>query len=219
MPIGSWPMMSPGLMNGPSTSYRCRSEPQIAVEVTRMRASVGCWIVGSGTVSTLTCSVPCQVTALMVPPPGGELWVTVHAMGAARSCPQSRPKGLGARQLGDGGHDHVVDLPVQRLDRLAQLGDLVDRGLGAGPRDGEHLDLEDMPLVADPRGGLAHPWCLLDPQLDLAGQRMRRGVVVGARLGVGEPSDRAAEVLHPVAEDRDGDEQRGRRIGPPQPEP
>ena len=67
MPIGSWPMMSPAVMNGPSTSYRWRSEPQIAVEVTRMIASVGCWRIGSGTVSTLTRSVPCQVTALMIP--------------------------------------------------------------------------------------------------------------------------------------------------------
>ena len=30
MPIGSWPRMSPGVRYGPSTSYRCRSEPQIA---------------------------------------------------------------------------------------------------------------------------------------------------------------------------------------------
>jgi hypothetical protein len=37
----------------------------MAVEVTRMTASVGSWIVGSGTVSTDTLDVPCQVKALM----------------------------------------------------------------------------------------------------------------------------------------------------------
>ena len=42
IPIGSWPR----------TSYRCRSEPQIPVEVMRTTASVGSWMTGSGTVST-----------------------------------------------------------------------------------------------------------------------------------------------------------------------
>ena len=41
MPIGSWPRMSPGVMKGPSTSYRWRSEPQMPVEVIRTIASVG----------------------------------------------------------------------------------------------------------------------------------------------------------------------------------
>ncbi len=63
MPIGSWPRTSPLSMYGPSTRYRCRSEPQIAVEVIRTIASVGSWMVGSGTVSTDTFSVPCQVSA------------------------------------------------------------------------------------------------------------------------------------------------------------
>jgi hypothetical protein len=39
---------------GPSTSYRCRSEPQIPVEVISTITSVASWIVGSGTVSTRT---------------------------------------------------------------------------------------------------------------------------------------------------------------------
>ena len=33
IPIGSCPRMSPGARNGPRTSYRCRSEPQMAVDV------------------------------------------------------------------------------------------------------------------------------------------------------------------------------------------
>ncbi len=66
MPIGSWPRMSPAVMYGPSTSYRCRSEPQIAVEVILTMASVGSWMVGSGTSSTRTSRLPCQVTAFMV---------------------------------------------------------------------------------------------------------------------------------------------------------
>jgi hypothetical protein len=65
IPIGSWPMMSPGVMYMPSTSYRCRSEPQMAVDVIRTIASVDSSIRGSGTVSTETLPVPCQVTALI----------------------------------------------------------------------------------------------------------------------------------------------------------
>ena len=54
-----------GCMYGASTSYRCRSEPQIAVEVTRMTTSVGSSIFGSGISLTCTSRLPCQVTALM----------------------------------------------------------------------------------------------------------------------------------------------------------
>src|SRR4051812_8707145 len=64
-PMASWPRMSPGLMNAPSTSYRCRSDPQMLVLVTLMIASVGSLITGSGTVSTDTCRRPCHVTALI----------------------------------------------------------------------------------------------------------------------------------------------------------
>ena len=53
------------VMNGPSTSYRCRSEPHSPVDVTRMIASVGSSIVGSGTVSTRTSRLPCQVSAFI----------------------------------------------------------------------------------------------------------------------------------------------------------
>jgi hypothetical protein len=68
MPIGSWPRMSPSPMKGPSTSYRWRSEPQMPLEVTRMTASVGSSIRGSGTVSTRTSRLPCQATAFMLVP-------------------------------------------------------------------------------------------------------------------------------------------------------
>ena len=65
MPIGSCPRTSPGFRYGPSTSYRCRSEPQMAVEVIRTIASVGSSIRGSGTSSTRTSRLPCQVSAFM----------------------------------------------------------------------------------------------------------------------------------------------------------
>jgi hypothetical protein len=65
MPIGSCPRMSPGSMYIPRTSYRCRSDPQMAVEVIRTIASVGSWMTGSGTVSTDTLPVPCHVSARM----------------------------------------------------------------------------------------------------------------------------------------------------------
>src|SRR2546430_14524911 len=83
MPIGSWPRMSPSVMKGPSTSYRCRSEPQMPLDVTRMTMSSGSWMAGSGTFSTRTSRRPCQVTAFIVAPsyrrrdgPGGSAPVT-----------------------------------------------------------------------------------------------------------------------------------------------
>ncbi|MEY9484877.1 hypothetical protein RKD26_000671 [Streptomyces calvus] len=65
IPIGSCPRMSPGVMNGVRTSYRCRSDPHSPVEVMRMIASVGSSIRGSGTFSTRTFRFPCQVSALI----------------------------------------------------------------------------------------------------------------------------------------------------------
>src|SRR3989440_4347544 len=83
MPIGSWPRMSPSVMKGPSTSYRCRSDPQMPLDVTRMTMSSGSWMAGSGTCSPRTSRRPCQVTAFIVAPsyrrrdgPGGSAPVT-----------------------------------------------------------------------------------------------------------------------------------------------
>jgi hypothetical protein len=48
------------------SSYRCRSEPQMPDEVTRMTTSVGSSMRGSGTVSMRTSRLPCQVSAFNV---------------------------------------------------------------------------------------------------------------------------------------------------------
>ena len=60
--------MSPASRNGPNSSYRCRSEPQIAVDVIFTIASVGCSMIGSGTSSTVTFRLPCQVSAFIATP-------------------------------------------------------------------------------------------------------------------------------------------------------
>src|SRR4051812_37160017 len=64
-PMNSWPRMSPLRIVGMYPSYRCRSDPQMHVDVIRTIASRGLRIVGSGTLSTLTFRVPHQVTAFM----------------------------------------------------------------------------------------------------------------------------------------------------------
>ena len=57
MPMFSWPSTLPS-----STlvrpSYMCRSDPQMLVVVIRTTASVGAWIVASGTSSTATSNGP-----------------------------------------------------------------------------------------------------------------------------------------------------------------
>src|SRR6267142_2684032 len=57
--------MSPCSIVGMKPLYKCRSDPQIHVLVTRTIASRGFNIFGSGTVSTLIFSVPIQQTAFM----------------------------------------------------------------------------------------------------------------------------------------------------------
>src|ERR1700712_4948707 len=58
--------MSPLSMVGWYPSSKWRSDPQIAHAVILMTASRGCWILGSGTVSTRTSPFPCQHSARMI---------------------------------------------------------------------------------------------------------------------------------------------------------
>src|SRR5689334_7402248 len=62
-------MTSPSCMVGTYPSTRCRSEPQIAVEVIRTIASRLFRILGSGTSRTLTLLRPAQVFALIAASP------------------------------------------------------------------------------------------------------------------------------------------------------
>src|SRR5579883_3584982 len=57
--------MSPGSIIGMKPSYRCKSEPQIAVEVIFTMASRGLRRIGSGTSRTRTSCVPYQQFAFM----------------------------------------------------------------------------------------------------------------------------------------------------------
>src|SRR5215208_8254789 len=111
-------------MNAPSTSYKCRSEPQMLVLVTRIIASVGSLIPGSGTVSTDTFRRPCHVTARIA---------RLLCELSVRACPLT-----GAPNLGPGGVSHQAGLHlgirVGRRDFEAvtdgdrDLGGGVDRG-------------------------------------------------------------------------------------------
>src|SRR6476620_1744470 len=77
-------------MNAPSTSYRCRSDPQMFVLVTRMIASLGSLIAGSGTVSTDTFRRSCHLTARL----GGSLrFVVLYWRAHLRDRQTSRQDG------------------------------------------------------------------------------------------------------------------------------
>src|SRR5687768_12248416 len=64
-PMNSWPTMSPGFIAGMNPLNRCRSDPQMHVDVTRTMASRSLMIFGSGTFSTLILPGPHQVTAFI----------------------------------------------------------------------------------------------------------------------------------------------------------
>src|SRR3954465_5111115 len=81
----------------------------MAVEVTRMIASVSCSILGSGTSSTRTSWLPCQVTAFM----------GVRATRGRRRQPLFGQYALGDRERRVGGGHAGVDRGVQQ--HLADL--------------------------------------------------------------------------------------------------
>src|SRR4051812_26236465 len=64
-PINSWPRMSPFSMVGTKPLNKCRSEPQMAVDVILTMASRELRIFGSGTSSTFTFRLPSQQVALI----------------------------------------------------------------------------------------------------------------------------------------------------------
>src|SRR5688572_28027774 len=65
-PMNSWPTMSPGFIAGMNPLNRCRSDPQMHIDVTRSMALRSLMIFGSGTFSTLIFFGPHQVTAFIV---------------------------------------------------------------------------------------------------------------------------------------------------------
>src|SRR5687768_5112488 len=135
MPIGSWPRTSPSSRNGPRTPYRCRSEPQIAVDVMRTIASVGCSMRGSGTVSTRTSSTPCHVNARMghgVPRREAPKRGSVHEFashGVDGDAPEDEPEENERAQADDVGPAleaerrvaHELDAVVQRVELAEHL--------------------------------------------------------------------------------------------------
>src|SRR5947199_6357080 len=109
--------MSPSCMNIPSTSYRCRSEPQMPLEVIRTTASVGCWMLGSATLSTRTSRLPCHVTAFMrvgVPVPRigqtFERTVAVACIGVVAARPTKEADDMQMNSLNDVLTEQLGDL-------------------------------------------------------------------------------------------------------------
>src|ERR671917_120978 len=68
-PMNSWPRTSPFCIVGMKPLYRCRSEPQMAVEVMRTTASRAFRIWGSGTSRTSTFVLPIHTFARIVRSP------------------------------------------------------------------------------------------------------------------------------------------------------
>src|SRR5215212_7474480 len=84
-PMNSWPRMSPGIMAGTYAWSRCKSEPQIAVEVIFTIASRALMILGSGTSSTWTVFGPFQHVAFIMISRRGSRDVTACRGGANRA--------------------------------------------------------------------------------------------------------------------------------------
>src|SRR5271165_1709114 len=215
IPIGSCPSTSPGLRNGPRTPYRCRSEPQIAVEVTRMTMSFGSWITGSGTSVTSTCSFPCHVSARM-----RSLSLRLGHRGVRRGPGLVRQQLRGGRlnlvlrrsrdHLALAGHQGLEPVPghVGRVVLACRAGGrplhacpLEELGVGRSRQQGGHGDAGVLQLVAQ---------CLregLDEGLrGGVGGVVRTGHLAGHRRGEQHPA-RAA--CHHVRQDPLGQVHRG----------
>src|SRR5438270_13605468 len=94
--------MSPFFMVGMSPPYKCKSEPQIAVSVTRITASRGLIILGSGTFSMRTSSLPYQQTAFIYVSPSFFEFLAFYFVSAAALSgrAQKPPRRVALRSTG-----------------------------------------------------------------------------------------------------------------------
>src|SRR4051794_35983622 len=203
VPIGSCPSTSPSPMNGPITSYRWRSEPQIAVVVIRTTASVGFSMAGSGTVSTRTSRLPCQVTAFMgsfSSGLGGHVGLPAPPEGKRSACARLR-----AHPEGHAGKGHA-EHQIPRVEGVEQGAvRLHSRDVVAAEQNGERPERESHPEGGGAVAALLQPHIrsvrevacgeadvVLGHELpvDLASLRAplaEARLVVEAEDGVGEP--------------------------------
>src|SRR4051794_40539645 len=197
--MNSWPMTSPSCIVGTYPSTRCRSEPQIAVEVIRTMASRLFRIFGSGTSRTSTELRPAQVFALMPPLPSRARRPTAAAPDAAGTpCGPACPRGpVGPDHLA--GLQHLLEpaqIVVELLVRfLAEV--LGDRLADRATRNVVHQD--DMYLGAhtvrgrhEPdRTGVRHVGVPGRAPRDLLTGRLvddlRVPLDIGAERGAGDP--------------------------------
>src|SRR5215210_7837430 len=222
-PIGSWPRMLPSLMNAPSTSYRCRSDPQMPLEVTRTIASVGSSIAGSGTLSTRTSRFPCQVRAFIallrlrvrrLLPWAGLLNASVEAALHLRSSSPRRPfeaARLSRLPLREGGVrlvrarrlDLHADAVLQR-DLVADVHDFLRDARAAHEDHARALAGADEPVLGVRRAvdevpSLQVPLLALDHEDALAREHEKvllvpLAVIAAARLAGLEDGDRVPDL-------------------------
>src|SRR3954471_5759985 len=110
--------MSPFSIVGTKPLNRCRSEPQMAVDVILMMASRELRIFGSGTSSTFTFLLPSQQVALI----GrcSSMRSRVRSMSLAGRC---------RRAVGFGIHEACL-LQLALFGRASRMGPRVDAGIG-----------------------------------------------------------------------------------------
>ena len=142
-------------------------------EVTRMIASVGCSISGSGTVSTRTSWTPCQVTAFMV-----LAWFGCPPRLPGPSAPETvwRQAGPETSRAPDERLHHSA-FPAARIRARARV---LGVGLPSGPRRGGH-DRADRGRAdaagREPAPSIRSWWWTTPPTApaDIAARRGRRG--------------------------------------------
>src|SRR3954463_7018497 len=104
-PMNSWPRTSPFSIVGTKPSSRCRSDPQIAVDVIFTTASRLLSIFGSGTSCTSTLFGPVQQLAFTPRPPCGPGAPAAPRRSAAGPGAAGTPCGPAAPRRALGAHD------------------------------------------------------------------------------------------------------------------
>src|SRR5215203_3193738 len=136
-PMNSWPMMSPGSIIGRKPLYRCRSDPQIAVDVTFTIASRLLRICGSGTSRTCIFCGPIQHVAFILPPPS---WLRLPAARKIRKWSELDRLVVGLRRMHPALLRRVGEQDLAGLHHLLEVAQVVHHLLTRLLAE-EHCDL------------------------------------------------------------------------------